>query len=78
MIGSRTEGLDHALLGQHLMRSEEDLAQLPENAVVSVFGCGNAPAFSEVRSGDVGLGIGLWRRQRLPAGGAEDRPYCFT
>jgi len=29
----------------NIMRSEEDLAQLPENAAVSVFGCGNALAF---------------------------------
>ncbi len=37
---------------------EQDLAELPEDAVANAFGCGNPVAFSEVGEGDVVLDLG--------------------
>jgi arsenite methyltransferase len=36
----------------------DELAQLPDDAVVNAFGCGNPLAFSEVREGEVVLDLG--------------------
>jgi hypothetical protein len=51
----------------NVMGSEEGLGQLPESAVVSGLGCGNSPAFSGVRGGDVVPGIGSGGSGRLLA-----------
>ena len=53
------------------------LRELPADAVVNSFGCGNPVAFAEIAEGEVVLDLGSGAGHRPPAGRQEGRTNGF-